>query len=216
MTAISSPPSTLIYLFADRVVETIAPARWFLKGTRVPCKDVEVRTDRLACLLLASAFWTLREQGLIQLAVITKKRWIFDTVQVEVVPLNQAARSGLEQLLVDSITREGDSVAGVIRRAFAESVTDPWTDVVKEAVRDAIASGYVEDVGARSDVYNSGPAQGQRELRPKCGEIANLESQFEGFAALWERFRSSEPALYEQLLRNCENAVLSCREKYFV
>src|SRR5690349_16178616 len=51
------PPSSspLLYLYAEHVVPT---ARW---GTKAPLAGVRVKTNRLACALLAIAFWQLRE-----------------------------------------------------------------------------------------------------------------------------------------------------------
>jgi hypothetical protein len=214
MTALTSGPSTLIYLFADHFVDPVT-ASWLRKCTPVPCKDAQVQTDKLACLLLASAVWALREDGLIGLAVVNKKKWLFDRVQVDVVQLKQADRSGLEGVLAGSLVLEREDLDDMICRAFAESIVDPWDDVVKEAVKDAIACGYIEAVRAPDDVAQSGPDRDQRGLRPICHEIRNLESKFENLTSTWERFRSSEPDLYEQLLHHCGNALISCREKYF-
>jgi hypothetical protein len=215
MTPLTSTPSTLIYLFADKIVDQVVTASWLRKCTRVPCRHAQVRTDKLACLLLASALWALREDGLIGLALATRKKWMFDRTQVEVIRLKQADRSGLEGLLVGRLVLESEDLDGVICRAFAESIVDPWDDVVQEAVRDAVASGYIEEVSDPNDVAENDPAEWQRGLRSKCQEIATLENEFARFHASWGRFRSSEPDLFEHLLHRCGNALLSCREKYF-
>jgi hypothetical protein len=215
MTPLTSTPSTLIYLFADKIVDQVVTASWLRKCTRVPCRGAQVQTDKLACLLLASALWALREDGLIGLALVNRKKWMFDRKQVEVIRLKQADRSGLEGLLLDGLVLKSEDLDGVICRAFAESIVDPWDDVVQEAVRDAVASGYIEEVSDPNDVAENDPGEWQRGLRSKCQEIATLENEFARFNSSWERFRSSEPDLSEHLLHRCGNALLSCREKYF-
>jgi hypothetical protein len=215
MTPSTSTPSTLIYLFADKIVDQVVTASWLRKCTQVPCRNAQVQTDKLACLLLASALWALREDGLIGLVLVNRKKWMFDRTQVEVIRLKQANRSGLEGLLLDGLVLESEDLDGVICRAFAESIVDPWDDVVREAVRAAVASGYIEEAIDPNDVAENDPGEWQRGLRSKCQEIAILENEFARFNSSWERFRSSEPDLFEHLLHRCGNALLSCREKYF-
>ena len=215
MTAGTAGPSTLIYLFADKFMDRVVTTSWLRKCTQVPCKDAHVQTDKLACLLLASAFWALREDGMIALAPVKKKGWIFDRVHVEVVRLKQTDCSGLEEVLAGSVLLESQDVDDVVCRAFAESLVDPWADVVKESVKDAIVSGYIEERRTADGVVQTDPERSPRGLRPRCDEIRNLEKQCENLISSWQRFRSSEPDLYEQLLHRCGNALVSCREKYF-
>ena len=215
MTAGNAGPSTLIYLFADKFMDRVVTASWLRKSTQVPCKDAHVQTDKLACLLLASSFWALREDGMIALALVKKKRWMFDRLHVEAIRLKQTDCSGLEGLLAGSVLLESQDVDDVICRAFAESLVDPWADVVQEAVKDAIVSGYVEERPAADVGVQADSEQSPRGLRPKCDEIRNLEDKCENLMSSWQRFRSREQDLYEQLLHRCGNALLSCREKYF-
>ena len=59
--ALPASPSLLFYLHAERLAPT---TRW---GTKAPLANVRVDNNRLACAILAIAFWHLRESGLVRL-----------------------------------------------------------------------------------------------------------------------------------------------------
>lgn len=73
MQASEAKPSVpvIAYLYAHRLIPKDSIPIW---GTRVPCTDIRVRTDGLAILLFATAFWNLRQQGLIDMAVLQSPR----------------------------------------------------------------------------------------------------------------------------------------------
>jgi hypothetical protein len=174
------PPSALFRLFADRCV---APAR-LAGGTRVPCSEVRVQTDKLASLLLASAFWNLREQRLIDLSIATKKRWMFETTHVEAVRLKEASLTGLDGLLLENFgAGESDDTCEIVCRAFSENDENPWRDVVKGALPQPLG----------------------------CEQVAVLEPQFEKVSSSWERFASEEPDLHNGLLKRCAKAIRCCK-----
>jgi len=60
----SPTPSLLLYLFADRV---LGRGRMPFGRVALPCRDTKVRGRQLADNLLATAYWSLMEQGLVRL-----------------------------------------------------------------------------------------------------------------------------------------------------
>jgi hypothetical protein len=56
----------VFYLFADRIVPKHP---MLVEGTSIPCTEAKVQKGALAVRLLSSAFWSLRQQGVIEIEV---------------------------------------------------------------------------------------------------------------------------------------------------
>lgn len=182
-TTVPLSPTSLIYLFADRLV----PSSGFLgQGSPSPCGGVRVKTAALADLLVASAFWSLRTQGVIDLSLAVHRRLTFSSTHVEIDLLNLAPRPGLEGILVRNMSAAGrDEVGHVICRALPYS-ENPWREVVEEV--------DLPDID--------------------CNDLADFERGFETVSSSWTEFRLHEPDLYEGLTHRCAKALRSCAEIY--
>lgn len=202
--------ATLIYLFADRVVPRTGTLS---RGTLVPCSEVEVRTDELATLLWASAFWNLREQSFVGLELFHRRRLISNQTQIRVIRMRQGHRPGLEGAILDLLGEEG-TVLDVICRWFDGDFRAPWNVVVKQPVEEAIAGRFIDAPEVpHESAPDSPPDEG---LRPKCGKIAGLRAEFDDFFSTWEEFRATEPMLHDHLVNQCARAIGTCTEKYYL
>ncbi len=82
--------SALVFLFADTFVGT--PPR-NLMGIDVPCRASKVDALSLAAVLCATALWSLREQGLVALHTVKRKRaFVFQWHELSVLQLNTDER----------------------------------------------------------------------------------------------------------------------------
>ncbi|HKB40806.1 MAG TPA: hypothetical protein VKD72_30550, partial [Gemmataceae bacterium] len=143
--------SSLLYLFADRVLDPLTDKwRRLALGVPVPGADTQVDMFSWAQLLLASAVWGLRHQGLIdlELAASTDSRdspWRrlrrlrgrrTDDVTLHVVA--EAPLAGLEEAVMTHL-RVGDtiSVSAQIGRWLRTPCTDPVFRVIAAASDEA-------------------------------------------------------------------------------
>jgi hypothetical protein len=173
--------SSLLFVFADRYV----PAPHIGEGTRLPCSGVRVQTDKVTTLLVAFAFWTLREEGSIRLSLMNKKKWIFGRIHVHVDELGRATRPGIEGVLTDRIARPHHDLADIVCSAFGEN-EDPYHDVLSAARTPDIT----------------------------CDEIEPLEERFQDLSMAWDHFRRGEPDLHGRLMHECTRGIYSCLEGY--
>lgn len=99
-------PSLLFYLFADRLDVAGRPSQVGTSTGIVPCHDdLPVQKRALAVTLLASAFWGLREWGLIRLDVERKWLYISWHTYVKITLLRDGEAAGLEEQLVATMRR---------------------------------------------------------------------------------------------------------------
>jgi hypothetical protein len=173
--------SSLMLVFADRYV----PAPHIGEGTRLPCTGVRVQTDKVTTLLVAFAFWTLREEGSITLSLENKKRLFFGRIHVHVDELERPTRPGIEGALTDHIARPHHDLAGIVCAAFGDN-EDPYHDVLSAARTPAIP----------------------------CGELEPFEQRFQQLSLAWDHFRRGEPELHGRLMHECTRGIQSCLEVY--
>ena len=128
--AVSHPPgqmptvSALVYFFADRIVPQ---ANFLLKSRPVPCRGVDVEADTLAKLLLASSFWSLREQRAVGLELSENRGFLFSSTRVRVRRLRSADRPGVEGAIIRHLSGAEDDVRDMIFRWIGSDDADPFT-----------------------------------------------------------------------------------------
>jgi hypothetical protein len=221
--------SSLLYLFADRVLDPLTDKwRRLALGISVPCADTQVDMFALAQLLLASAFWGLRVRGLIDLELVAASTNSRDSVwrrlrrlrgrrtdEIMLHVVREAPLAGLEDAVMTNL-RAGDtiSVSALIGRWLGTLCTDAVFRVI-EAVSDEGASRALCE---RVDGSNSTYARWLDCTADRCFEaagegIAALEADLYETVAQWNVFAAGEPELCCGLLHTCFDAV---RERQFV
>jgi hypothetical protein len=202
----------IFYLFADRIV----PRHPLLvEGTPVPCTEVRVQKGALAVRLLSSAFWSLRQQGVIEIAIAESRpaRRMLRRPDVRVSPLKRAERPGLEGAVIASL-EDRETVHDVICHWSELGSTDPWHDVIAEVVKEAVGNGLIREVEAAGGVLTKllGDSVG---LEPVCGRIAALEGRFQQLDSSWLEFQGREKALHDGLIGQCKRSLVACTERWY-
>lgn len=198
-------PSALMYLFGDR----FAPrGNALTQDVPVPCKEVKVQMKKLATAQFAAAFWSLREQGLVALALYQKKGFLRTSTRVRVRSLNVAERPGLEGAVLSALPSGGeDTLQDVVYRWYGSDRLNPWQMALEVAIEESVAHGYVEraSVGLGGAVMNL--LSFGKHLTPRCERIVALEGEANNLSSRWESFRASEADLYKTLLDECTDAI---------
>ena len=202
----------IVYLCADKFVTKHAV---FFEGTSVPCSKVSVPRAELAVQLLSSAFWSLRQQGLIHMEVVESgtSRRIFRHPEVRLGSSRRVELPGLEGALISNL-EDGETVHDVICRWSKVGSTDPWHDVVAECVKEAVALGLIREV----DVAGRGLTKflgHQVGLEPDCGRIEALHSRAQELASAWREFQRREKPLHDGLTGQCKRALEACTERWY-
>jgi hypothetical protein len=202
----------IAYLCADRFVSKHSV---FLKETSIPCSQVSVQRAELAVQLLSSAFWSLREQALIQLELIERgtSRRIFRHPEVRLGSSRRVERPGLEGALILNL-EDGETVHEAVCRWAKLGSTDPWHDVIAECVKEAVAAGLIREV----DVAGSGLTKflgHQVGLEPDCGRIEALYDRGQELASAWREFQTREKPLHDGLAGQCRRALEACTERWY-
>jgi hypothetical protein len=202
----------IFYLFADRIVPKHP---MLVEGTSIPCTEVRVQKGALAVRLLSSVFWSLRQQGVIEIEVAESPpaRRMLRRPDVRVSPLKRAERQGLEGTVLASL-EERETVHDVICRWSELGSTDPWHDVIAEVVSEAVANGLIREVEGSGGVLTKllGDSVG---LEPVCGRIAALEGRFQQLDSSWLEFQGREKALHDGLTGQCKRSLVACTERWY-
>jgi hypothetical protein len=212
--AVEKEPSVpvLVYLCADRFV-TKQP--FAVEGISVPCSKARVQRAELAVQLFSSAFWSVRQQGLIHMELVESRtvRRVFQRPEVRVVPLRRVERPGLEGAVIFNLHNE-ETVHDVICRWSELGSTDPWDDVVAECVREAVSVGLIREVhGAGSGLMKFlGHHVG---LEPDCGRITALRARLQGLVSSWQDFERLEKPLHDGLTGQCKRSLAACTERWY-
>jgi hypothetical protein len=200
------------YLFATRLL----PERHRTPhGTHIPCTHEWVPTQPLAVLLFASAFWSLRNRGLIAMEVDgnSSNGLIAHHQDVSVRRLASESRPGLEGAVMDHLEDEG-TLCDVVCRWSGDGSTDPWHDTVHEEVAEALEWGYLREVPNNGGVIARFLWR-ESELEPNCGRIRSLEAEFGHFSTEWSRFRDREAPLHDRLNAECMRSLRACTEAWY-
>lgn len=231
-------PSTLLYLFADRVIEA---DRALTAGTEVPCSDAKVRRKDLVATVFAWALHGLAEQGRAEIEHRTRKRLkLITTTDVIVSPTATTAETAsappaaegggtasdpdggdpqgeavasVEERLAAALAAAGEPVPAyrLVRDWYGEDVGDPYGHAIS-ALREVAASrGFFDTVDlGRGRV--AGLLLGNTTLEPRCADIAAAADRFAGAHAAWEAFAADAPETASLLISRCGRAVASRRE----
>lgn len=209
----STHPSLLMYLFADRFLE---PKGWRHVGVAVPCRDVEVRADQLASSMFAAALWSLREAGVLQLELSKRKKMlVMPTTRVAVrLTADPGQRPGLEGAVLEALRKakpKDDHVDALIRAWFGSDEKDPHSTVSGVEVEEAITQGLIQrvetDAGRGMIVAKLMMGNTKVSLEPQCERIAGLEGASAQFRDRWQRFAADETPLRDTLLAECTSAI---------
>jgi hypothetical protein len=191
-TAAPSAP-LLLFLFADKFV----PAASRLTGAHeVPCRNVKAALNPLADLMLAVGFWSLRQQGIIQIEPLAKKKMlVMNTTVARVTTLRSAPAPGLEGYLLGAVNSvNGQEVFHAVHSLWPGDVTWPHKELVAMSAPEASALG-LEQFGA----YN-------------CAAIAPLEGYADSLLAHWNAFMANEAVLHKAILDGCKAGLRSRTE----
>jgi len=199
-------PATLLYLFADRVVQKDSI---LTGGTPVPCKENKVATNPLAFTQFAFAFWNLREQGVISLTVGPKKGLIFKRTPVLARQVRAASSGWLEGEILRMLAAmpPDSSVRDIIYNWFGSDSSWPHKIVVGYAAEEAAALGFGTrgEGGVKSAI--KGMFTGKVDFIPNCARIATVEPHAIQLFARWQQFLANEAALYQALIAECKSAI---------
>jgi hypothetical protein len=212
--AVEGQPSVpvIVYLYADRFV-TKHPV--LIEGISIPCSKVRVQRGELAVRLLSSAFWSLRQQGLIQMELAESRsaRRIFRRPEVRLVPLKRVERPGLEGAVIANL-EDKDTAHDVICRWSDLGSMDPWHDVIAEVVKEAVAIGLIREVEVAGGMLTKllGDSMG---LEPDCDRIAAFRNRFEELASSWREFQGREKPLHDGLTAQCKRSLAACTERWY-
>jgi hypothetical protein len=186
-----------------------------VEGTSIPCTEVRVQKGALAVRLLSSAFWSLRQQGVIEIEVAESPpaRRMLRRADVGVSLLKRAERPGLEGTVLASL-EDRETVHDVIRRWSELGSTDPWHDVIAEVVGEAVANGLIREVEASGGVLTKllGDSVG---LEPVCGRIAALEGRFQELDSSWLEFQGRERPCTTDSPGSAKRSPVACTERWY-
>jgi hypothetical protein len=202
----------LAYLFAARL---LPGHQRVSSSTQVPCTHEQVPTRPLAVLLFTTAFWSLRQQGLIELVPDdgSGNGLIRHHRDVAVRRLGAEARPGLEGAVMDHLDGAA-TVCDVVSRWSGDGSVDPWHDAVHEGVAEALMWGYLREVPRHGGVIARFLWR-ESEFEADCARIASLDRKFEHFSGQWAAFRDLEGAFHDHLVTECKRSLLSCTEAWY-
>jgi hypothetical protein len=209
----STPSAPVIfYLFADRIVPKHAP---LVEGTSVPCTEVRMQKGALAVRLLSSAFWSLRQQGVIEIEVARSRpaRRMLRRPDLRVSPLKGVERPGLEGAVLAGL-EDRESVHDVICRWSEVGSTDPWHDVLAEVMRETVANGLIRGGGARWRGAHE-VAGRQRWARTSLRQDRRTRAQVSAAELSWLEFQGREKALHDGLTGQCKRSLVACTERWY-
>jgi hypothetical protein len=227
MTKVSA--SSLLYLFADRVLDPLTDKwRRLALGIPVPSGDAQVDMFALAQLLLASAFWSLRVRGLVDLELVAASPDSRDSVwrrlrrlrgrrtdEIMLHVVGEAPLAGLEEAVMTRL-RVGDTIS--VSAQIGRWLGMPCTDAVFRVIEAVSAEGASRGLREPAEGSNSTHARWLDCTAETCCEaagerVAALEPDFFETVAQWNVFAAGEPELCCGLLHTCFDAV---RERQFV
>src|ERR1700693_1680003 len=179
-------PSTLLYLFADRLV----PAGNLLNGTIVPGTETRVQMKELIGELVVAALWYVREQGYAKVEIIQTGFLFIKGHDVQIMPLRQDALAGLEGMLL-KYSGKGATMTQTLKAMFGLR-SNGYQELNSVAFKSAIDRGYLpaEGGGAAGGLAKIVSGTGKAERVPEA--FLALEPAYEKFAADWGAFKQKD------------------------
>ena len=161
-----------------------------ITGMRLPCAAARARSRDLRSLVLAVAFWHLRDQGLVRLEVVQERIKLSPihvpgakevVVKVRVRRVQSRALSfpaSLEQELLEFVGAGGDqSVADVVAAWFGRRYSAPSYHVLEVVTEYGHALGYATESRFLF----------RRKLEWDCGKVTTLARELESLLRRWIR-----------------------------
>jgi len=218
-----SSASSLLYLFADRVLDPLTDKwRRLALGIPVPSGDTQVDMFALAQLLLASAFWGLRDRGLIDLELVAastdgrdsawrrlRQRRGRHTDELMLHVVREAPLAGLEDAVMINLRVGGTiSVSAQIGRWLGTPCTDAVFRVIKVVSEEGASRGLCEPIEGSNATYARWlDCTAQTCFESARDRIAALEPDLYETVTQWNAFAAGEPDLCCGLLHTCFDAV---------
>lgn len=189
--------TALFYPFAHR----FAPKA--KHGCGIPCHEGQYELDAVTSTLLACAFWSVQDDGLIRIERYEQSRKGIrkGRAALRAILIRDEPRVGVEAGVLQAISKHAkpdDSVADVVAKSKSKDKPPlhPPAGVSRELL---IERGFGERIG-RTFIT--------RKLVWNCERIATLEPEFERAWARWERFGEHEPQLRADLIAECRGGMV--------
>ena len=201
----TTPRASLLCVYADALVPL---DDWKSKGTRLPGRDVKVKTSPLAAHVCAFALWGLEQDGAVELSLEEKRRLGIRTRKVLVQPVAALPRdSAIERGLLEVVLARGPQDADdVVKSWLRRDMSDPHSTVVAWAMAEAVPSGVLEEVDAgRGSV--AGLVKGRTELVPSAARAADTQEAFARLLEGWQHFTATRGGLAEALVDKCRKGL---------
>jgi hypothetical protein len=215
MEHVHARPPVLTYLFADRFMPAVKASKMTVE---VPCRGTHVPRGALGNTLMACAFWALREQGAVTLAVVPRQLLGVRRSPRVAVGHSRSGQypgleGGIEAVLASGAQRH---VHEAVHEYLGRHSDSPWAQVVADVVAEAVRLGVVHRDDR--DVHRgriAGALRGRAIVThtPHCDRVAMLEPEAQEVHARWVAFQQSEPELHEALLDQCSKGFRSRRNK---
>lgn len=201
----SAAPSTVVYLFADRVAPLEQPGK---TGQRSWSSGQVVNARTLAVRLGMAAAFALRDAGAVTLATYSKKRLLITVRGVHAKVVGPFPPfSGIEGALSAAWARDskahgdgadvGFTVDGIVRRS-----RNPFGMLVQLAIDDAVDRGYLIRAAADRGLGGVLAHKPKTQLEPQQDRIAQLRPVCDEFITKWTAFYQDERPLYDELQRS--------------
>jgi hypothetical protein len=162
-----------------------------------------VNGTRLVQTLFASSFWSLRQQGLLTLDVVEKKRLFIKSREVEVRPAGTGQASGLEGELLETLRGMGSGSADqVVYRWYRKDHANAYAYVIQRVIQEAATQGLLDsDQMSGLAGLGNGP-KGTLDTN----RVDALGPSLAETLQRWQSFQTAEPDLYATLMAQCEGA----------
>ncbi len=202
-------PSALAYLYGDLLQEVFAGTARISVSETLPCRQVKVKRNDLATVVLFSGFVYCATEGWLRLEASIRGRLIKSKYVLAKRTAQPARLEGLEAGILDSVTgkESDDGVSSIVARLLRRDHVDPWGYVIRDLRRYLLGPGYFtesERGGVRKLLG--------KELVPDCAKIGALRTEAGQVGNLLAGFRSAQGELYAQLWKDVSAGITSRQE----
>lgn len=223
--------SVLVYLFGELFVPPLPPSGlrgvWRLfedpyarTRVRAPVSQVQMEVWSLMPILLATAFWSLREQGLVGLRPTLRRRDDETDLTVEATLLRTSMLPGLEGAMLQMVMQQttGGTVYDAIHAWYGIDVTRPHVPIVGTVMREAVERGLGTVKGSLNpfalvERFVDQLVQEERfveiDFAPRRDQIMPFHGAALDLLGRWLELPTRDPALFRALLFSCGSAALS-------
>ncbi len=199
-------PSAALYLGAD----AIAPKDKKLSaGVEVPGRGVSVDLKSLSAILTASALWSLRLSGAVQIQFEQKKGLLGTKTRVAVRPgPGGQPRSHVEAGLLQSITEKDPYVKGIVARWLQQDSSNPWGNVVGAFEQELVQGGVLQPQEPQNLMGKVAVFAGGRVKMAGIPQaLAATRPEVDAAIGGWHHFHQSEPQLAQALVKECRDGI---------